>query len=427
MINEYINELIDFKETIRFISQKGKVLVANINNGERIFISEECYNIVMNAIKEKYTFRQLLDCIVENESKQYMICLLNALFSIRAWNFQKDIIKSDYFQIDFEITNNCNLNCRHCCRSAGDNLYGEDLLFEDLKAVMQKVINLNPFLLTLSGGEPLVRRDFKQLVQFIRSQYNGKLGLMTNAVLIDKEMAQFISRHFDKVDVSIDGGDEESCRLLRGEGTFEKCVTGILNLQNAGFTHISASMVITSDNVYAKESFIELCNKLCLHPMLRRLDYVGRAKKTLQIKPDKPMHFDPVKVKKIFIQHEQWKTLPQIMTCQGAKLEFFIDHTGNIYPCGTMVEDRFILGNALKISDLKSYLEGRKYTELPSYKLFESYKPCHIAECKDCKYNLLCFSCVREVINGIQNGTIHTDCQDKKYYFDLYWENYETD
>lgn len=419
--------LIGWKKSVKFITKEKKTLVANINNGAAQFVSNECIDIINQAIIEKLNFNELLMAIEDQDSRVYMKELIHRLNNIRTWNYEGEQITSDMYQISLDITNDCNLRCKHCCISAGEMKNGEDLSEAYMADIVEKVILLSPKVITLSGGEPLIRKDFKKIVSQIRNSYKGVLTLMTNATLVDDDMAEFIHRHFDAVDVSIDGADEGSCTILRGEGTFERCIAGINRLKKFGVEHISASMVVTKENEYAKNDFMELCKKLGLQPMIRSLDNSGRAEEAYEnMVCDEEEEAKPLeKIKETFEKSKLYQHQPQVFACQGANTEFQIDYRGNIYPCGALMRDEYCLGSVLNIKNLKEYLESRAFEETEGYKNFFGLHPCNVDKCCDCECNILCFSCINEIRKCKERKTLYKNCEESKYYYSLFWRDYE--
>lgn len=426
MLNNHMNEKIGFKRNMKTVERKNKVLLINKDNAETIFISKECFDIINQAIDEELSFQELIDFIEEEESKLYFEELISRIADKRFWKYDDREIECTDYEISIDITNKCNLRCRHCCISAGENICGDDLSEDDIMLIVKQVVSMQPASICISGGEPLIRKDFTDIVRYIRSHYSKKLILMTNATLIGEEMADFIAHNFDGVDVSIDGFDEDSCKILRGAGTFDKCIRGIKNLQAKGVTNISASMVVTNENEYAKPEFGKLCDSLGIYPIIRGLDLVGRAKGSLEAPFDVDAQMSKDQIKDIFHKHQMWNNSIMSMGCQGAKVEFHISYTGDIFPCGALIEDEFWMGNVLKIQNLKEYLESGKYKETDGYKRFISYMPTKLEHCENCDFNLLCFSCVSEIRNKVINNTIYKDCEEDKYRYSLYWENYES-
>lgn len=424
---------IGWKPSVRFIKKDNKVYVANTDNGASQFISRECYDILEESIREKLTFYDLIKLIEDIGSKEYMKSLINKFNRFRMWDYEGDFIDSSYFDISLDITNKCNLRCKHCCISASENSKGTDLNEEKIISIVDKIVSLNPNSIVISGGEPIVRKDFKRIIKRIRNKYSGTLSLMTNATLIDTEISKFINDNFDSVDVSIDGADEDSCSVLRGAGTFAKCISGIKRLKTVGVKKISASMVVVEDNKHAKDAFLKLCKNLGMKPMIRRLDNTGRAKEVyddIVVKKDVMMNLEREKnnlkkLEDLFIKEKMYLNLPQVFTCQASRVQFQIDYRGNIYPCAALMEEQFNLGNVLSIDNLQEYLEKRLFENTQGYIYFNSLKPYNINRCCDCEYNILCFTCVGEIKRGKSLNTIYDRCSENKFYFDLYWRDYE--
>lgn len=66
------------------------------------------------------------------------------------------------------------------------------------KKVIDKVTASNPDRIIVSGGEPMIRKDFMEIMQYLRHQYHGKIDLSTNATLINdtnvKDMSWLIRK-----------------------------------------------------------------------------------------------------------------------------------------------------------------------------------------------------------------------------------------
>lgn len=71
-------------------------------------------------------------------------------------------------EISIALTHRCNLNCKHCIVSAGTLKDQEIFSTSDMKKILDKIITLYPESITLTGGEALVRKDFEELVKYIR-------------------------------------------------------------------------------------------------------------------------------------------------------------------------------------------------------------------------------------------------------------------
>lgn len=413
--------IIDFVRDVRFLKGDLKTLITNIDNGQGIFVSNECLEILHTAINEKITYQQLFDSIDDKSSEKYMMKLVNKLKEL---DMLKDQVKTNInekdISIKIDITNECNLRCTHCCVSAGEGKSGEELATNELEVILDKILELNPRSLCISGGEPLNRKDFKYLILKIKRKYNGQLALMTNGVLIDDDMAKFISENFYHVDISIDGINEETCSLIRGKGVFDKVIRSIKLLKKYNFNNITASMLVTKHTQKYSMDFKKMCeDKLGIEAILRGFDNSGRGKKYAdQIEIDE-WNINFKERKKYLIENKCKVRLP-IFSCQGAKREFQIDQKGELFPCALLMDDEFKMGNILEINNFRDYILQEKFKLTEGYKKFQSYMPYNVEKCKDCNKNLLCFTCVNEVRKHKHNIKI-VNCNMNKEYFDLYW------
>lgn len=109
-----------------------------------------------------------------------------------------------------QITRNCHFNCEFC--SEKDQM--PDPSINELK-IFEKNLELVPRIF-LSGGEPLTRNDFKEIVEIFSERHI--LGLPTNAVASEKNI-EIIKRNKISVNVGLDGPRAITSRV-RGDYDF---------------------------------------------------------------------------------------------------------------------------------------------------------------------------------------------------------------
>ena len=61
----------------------------------------------------------------------------------------------------FELTCNCNFQCKHCYTIV--NKKRDELTFEQIKYILNVIKDKGVLILTLTGGDPLIRKDFKEI------------------------------------------------------------------------------------------------------------------------------------------------------------------------------------------------------------------------------------------------------------------------
>lgn len=138
--------------------------------------------------------------------------------------------------LEFQITDRCNLRCRHCY--IGEGLH-QDLSFERIKKVLEKFEEIQGLRLLLSGGEPLLHPHFWEINDILR-HYAFRSVLLSNGTLITRDVSKRLQVH--EVQISLDGM-KEGHEAIRGKGTFEKAVSAINFLQEVKIRVSIATMI----------------------------------------------------------------------------------------------------------------------------------------------------------------------------------------
>jgi cyclic pyranopterin phosphate synthase len=105
------------------------------------------------------------------------------------------------------VTDRCNFRCRYCMPAEGmDWIPREEILsFEEIERLVSLFVDLGVSDVRLTGGEPLVRRDFPALVERLAAIEGVEdLSLTTNGYLLAAQAADLVAAGIDRVNVSID-------------------------------------------------------------------------------------------------------------------------------------------------------------------------------------------------------------------------------
>jgi cyclic pyranopterin phosphate synthase len=105
------------------------------------------------------------------------------------------------------VTDRCNFRCQYCMPAEGlPWLERSELLsFEEIERVVRLMVSIGIEDVRLTGGEPLVRRDFPRLVGML-SGIEGleDLSLTTNGYLLERDATALVEAGINRVNVSID-------------------------------------------------------------------------------------------------------------------------------------------------------------------------------------------------------------------------------
>ena len=145
-------------------------------------------------------------------------------------------------RLQWHITNQCNLRCRHCYQETYDD---KELDYRQLLAILQQYADLLEVLsnnagtrirgrIRITGGEPFVRNDCLQLLQHIAKHKKiFSLAILTNGSLINRKLSRFLHHLSPEfVQLSIEGS-EKTHDAIRGHGSYAQTVQGIKHLVTA--------------------------------------------------------------------------------------------------------------------------------------------------------------------------------------------------
>lgn len=130
--------------------------------------------------------------------------------------------------VDLNITNKCNLRCSYCSHFSSGSDNGTDLSLEEWLLFMEELNQCAVFNVTLSGGEPLIRKDFKEIVNAIIKN-RMRFSVLSNGTLLNEELAGYLKStgRCNSFQVSIDGPGPDEHDVFRGKGSFEKALRGL--------------------------------------------------------------------------------------------------------------------------------------------------------------------------------------------------------
>ena len=180
------------------------------------------------------------------------------------------------------ISESCNLACQHCWISPSynpGNNGGKQVELDWVRKAVREARPLGLQNVKLTGGEPLLHTEFRELVNFIDGE-GLEIHMETNGTLIDNDLAKFLKQkeHLSFISVSLDGSDDETHESLRRvPGSFKKAIQGIVNLVEQGF---QPQLVCTlhKGNISQLNEVIQLAGDLgCGSVKFNHVQEVGRG------------------------------------------------------------------------------------------------------------------------------------------------------
>ncbi|WP_436791605.1 mycofactocin radical SAM maturase [Yinghuangia sp. YIM S10712] len=258
--------------------------------------------------------------------------------------------------LTWELTYACNLACAHCLSSSGRR-DPRELSTAEAKAVIDELEAMQVFYVNIGGGEPTVRPDFWELLDYATAHHVG-VKFSTNGVRITPDAARRLAANdYVDVQISLDGATADVNDALRGEGSYATAIRAMANLADAGMKNFKLSVVCTRRNIPQIGRFKELADHYGAQLRLTRLRPSGRgvdvwddlhptAAQQRELYEWLLAHGDQVLTGDSFFHLSAYgKSLPGLNLCGAGRVVCLIDPVGDVYACPFAIHDEFLAGN----------------------------------------------------------------------------------
>lgn len=174
------------------------------------------------------------------------------------------------------ITSRCNLNCFYC-HNEGQNGYENEISPKEIVEIIKVAAGLGIRRVKFSGGEPLVRTDFEEILTSLPSLQN--VSATTNGVLLSERATGLKTAGLDRVNISLDTLDSEVYAGICGcsENIHQKVLDGIDAAVNAGLTPVKLNKVMLngsrSDELDNMINYIKRYNGNVILQVIEPMDF----------------------------------------------------------------------------------------------------------------------------------------------------------
>ncbi|MFR9726683.1 mycofactocin radical SAM maturase [Streptomyces sp. MS19] len=258
--------------------------------------------------------------------------------------------------LTWELTYACNLSCAHCLSSSGRR-DPRELSTAEARAVIDELERMQVFYVNIGGGEPTVRPDFWELVDYATAHHVG-VKFSTNGVRITREVAaRLASNDYLDVQISLDGATADVNDHVRGAGSYDTAIRAMAHLRDAGMRNFKLSVVCTRHNIPQMDAFKAIADRYGAQLRLTRLRPSGRGADVWDELHPLPgqqrelyewlrAHGDSVLTGDSFFHLSAYgEALPGLNLCGAGRVVCLIDPVGDVYACPFAIHDEFLAGN----------------------------------------------------------------------------------
>ena len=326
-----------------------------------------------------------------------------------------------YFEsVIFSITGQCNYHCLHCSVNAPKTPMGE-IPFSRIESLLDEMRECGLKNVVLIGGEPLIRKDFLQIVDAVTDRGMLVAEIFTNGSLVDETLLNELSRRQLKplFMISFDGvGFHDIMRGVKGaEESFFRCV----DLLSSRGLPISCNMCVTKDSLHSLWDTITILaekgvSSLTVYPPVEcglwkdRIREMGASMDLIcevytdviekYVSADYPLNLNLygmiqfVKRLRGFALTPYWRHAPEKASispaCKVHQRELNISPEGILSPCYAIMADDYIRSHMpdLHQVSLKQALTDSAFTRL--MELTAADIAAHNPKCRTCPHLSMC-------------------------------------
>ncbi|MBA3017867.1 MAG: radical SAM protein [Proteobacteria bacterium] len=244
----------------------------------------------------------------------------------------------------FHILTKCNLNCRHCYINTEQ--HGKDTLPLStieawLGAFAEKSKTANVIFL---GGEPTIHPDLSFAIKKAKNMGYSSITVDTNGYLFNDILSKVSPDDVDYFSFSLDGATRNTNNMIRGEGSYDKCIEGIGKAVSMGFG-TSLIYTVSRVNIHELEMMAPLLDELNIERFF--IQVIGIRGKPAQINQEKlqvsrsewlsiiPDVAEKVAKRGITVSYPKvFLSNEETFECAGIVAEnYFIFPNGRVYRC----------------------------------------------------------------------------------------------
>jgi len=274
----------------------------------------------------------------------------------------------DYLRLS--LTDQCNLKCNYCMPKDGIILPDEtDILSSDEVFSLARIfVSMGITKIRLTGGEPLLRKEFLKIAQNIKSLPGlSELCLTTNGILLDRMAADIMKIGFDGINISLDTLEKDKYQQITGVDGLARVISGIKALKEMDRSRVKLNVVVLrSTNFNELNTFIHFAREERIEvrfielmrttPLWSSCAYVSKQEMIEACAKNYPM--------KRIARGEDLHSPAEYYLINGARIGFISTHLDNCLRCNRLrLSSRGILRSCLYQSsglDLKRLLAQKE-------------------------------------------------------------------
>lgn len=244
-----------------------------------------------------------------------------------------------------QVTTRCQANCIHCSAARHKRSDEQELTTDEWKRVIRESERLGTVTVVFTGGEPLLRPDIFELIEWVDKDEAVALMFCNGLLLTQENVKRLADAGLWCIHISIDTPDpEEHDRMRRVPGCFEKAIEGLKRCKDAGIL-VGISTYATPERLHNGQvaELVELARRVGADE-ITIFDVVPTGRLLLE---DRKHLLSDADKQELCRLEEHWNKdhgLPHVITqahvngptgvgCYAGWCQFYITAYGEMTPC----------------------------------------------------------------------------------------------
>ncbi len=272
-------------------------------------------------------------------------------YQYRSLRLMTGFMTGRFIHCNLQVTYRCNCRCEICDFWKTEHRREDELTLEQVRIIGRKLNRLGSLIVSLAGGEPLLREDLPAIIRILNEENHFPI-LITNGWHVDETVARAIlGAGLQEISVSVDYADPAKHDLQRGlEGSWERAVRALELLHRFRpdkRNRVHMISVLMDDNLDDIEPLIRLSREIGVTYMVNLYSWNRGSKRRRLPEQKVTAHLLALKRKypefvtlTTYIDHlDQAIENGGIGNCQTGRLLMNIDHRGDVARCTETLDE----------------------------------------------------------------------------------------
>jgi radical SAM protein with 4Fe4S-binding SPASM domain len=324
---------------------------------------------------------------------------------------EKALVRNIPLSVQLDLTYRCNERCVHCYLDHED--HGE-MTTAEIKHLLDEMADAGVFILTLSGGEIFLRKDFFEILEYARLERQFCVKLKTNAIMIqERQAARIRDIGVESIQISIySHRPEVHDAITLVPGSLQRSLDAARFLKSQGLRVIFANVPMVQNlqdyqgvRKLAEELGVECTLDPTITPMMdgdRSVLSLGVDETALrQVFRDQALVGDAEEFCTIAAPADE--NALSALPCSAGHTACYVSPYGDVFPC---VQFPLPTGNVRKERFLDIWRYSEQMNEVRSIRLKD------LTTCTSCSHVGSCTRCPGlAFMEGSMRGPSSQDCE----------------